>query len=138
MNSGFVLVALAFVCSLSTVAQDTLFFKNGREEVRSIELCDYYRLLDRSDPDTNVVVEREYFKSGSLKREATFNPYHSRTLHGGSKAWFESGQLMWEATYEHAKIVGPFLTFWENGQLKRKDNYVDGEFVEGEVGIVTN
>lgn len=133
MNSGFALVVLALVCALSSVAQDTLFFSIDGEEMESFELCDYYRLIDRSNPDTNMVVERDYFKSGLPKKIATFSPYELGTLHGPYKIWYESGQLKFEAVYNRGELDGTLVSYWDNGQMKRKESYVDGTFNEGQV-----
>ena len=113
--------------------QDRKYYDQDGYEVSSLELCHHYKVVDHSDPDTNKVVEREYYKLGQIKAEKTFNPYKQKVLHGKRKEWFENGKVKRDMEYRNGNLNGQLFTYWENGIMKRKDSYLDGKLIEGKV-----
>ena len=127
------LTILMSVLTFIVFGQDTTYYDYDGNKVNSLKSCHHYEVIDRSNPDTNKVVERVYFKSGQIKSERNYNPYSEKKLHGKRKEWYENGQIRKDIDFENGKLNGQLLTHWDNGQLKRKDTYKDGKLIEGKV-----
>ncbi len=52
-------------------------------------------------------------------------------MEGKSRVWFENGQLKSEIDYSYNSFNGLIVTYWKNGQLKRKDVFEKDKFIEG-------
>ncbi len=58
--------------------------------------------------------------------------YLEGKLHGLSQAWYATGQVQHERTYEHGKKVGQHQGWWSNGQRKFQYSFQEDEY-HGEV-----
>jgi len=74
---------------------------------------------------------KEYYKSGNLKNESTYN---NDILEGVAKGYYETGELEWEQSYLNNKLHGTAKSYYKNGQLEVIMNYhndkQDGEALE--------
>lgn len=129
---SILLLALSIPASFC-FAQDTTYYNSEDEEVDSIGLAKYYELVYIDEMDTNQVVEKEYYLSGQIKSEVHYNPYSESRRNGIRKEWYENGQIEKDIFYVNDTVDGQLLSYWENGQLKRKDIYDRGELLEGVV-----
>jgi periplasmic protein TonB len=113
------------------VAQDTTYFSTKGLKVHSLQECHVYEVVERNPADTNAAVERTYFRSGQIRHERHYLPYHTKTRHGRSMEWYENGLLRRQLTYDKGKLHGELLTYWDNGRMKRQDLFEQGKLVEG-------
>lgn len=126
------LVLMFFLISFKTsICQDTVFYDNLSNTVKSIDLADSYELKYYDKTDSNVVSTRVYLKTGELIEEKNYSNYRSKTIDGKYKVYFKNGQLKKEINYNIGKLNGNLLTFWDNGNPKRVDVYKDNILLIG-------
>lgn len=114
------------------IAQDTIYYDNDRNELKSIESMSYYKIITKDVLDTNQVMVKKYDKSGQILEENFYSLYTKHKREGKQKTWFKSGAFKSEVNFEKGKMSGHVLTYWENGQIKRKDFFKRGKFKNGE------
>lgn len=125
--STFILLLSSCIVS----AQDTTFYNEDWDTIQSINQCSYYKILERNSVDSNTASIKTFFKSGQIKEEINYSNYTKKKKHGNEKHWQENGQLRKEINYKSGEFHGRLTTFWPNGILKRKEEYIDGKFLTG-------
>lgn len=118
----------------SIFGQDTIYYDNEWNETQSFKTAFFFKTINTSRNRENEIVEKVYYKSGQIKSEIFYfldiNEKKNRT--GKSSFWYETGVLKTEISYKNGKKDGEFISYWENGKLKRKDNFKKGKFKNGE------
>ena len=127
------LVLILVVLTLTFFGQDTIYFNRIGDEVNSIELAQKYDVIIRDSTDINKVLSRTYLISGQIISEGYYKPYSKKIKQEKWKEWYELGQLRTEKNYKNGIVNGELLTYWENGQTKRRDFYEDGVLKNGKV-----
>lgn len=112
-------------------SQDTTFLDNNWNRVASKQHATYFKIVLRSQVDTNRALETVYFNSGKILTQKDYAVYKTRKLDGKVKEWFESGQLRKDIDYADGKKNGQLFTYWDNGKLKRADKYENDNLLEG-------
>ena len=56
-------------------------------------------------------------------------------MQGIWKKYYESGKLMESVTMRDNEENGPFVEYWENGNLKAEGAYLDGDNEDGELKL---
>lgn len=75
---------------------------------------------------------REYLLSGQLHCSLTYEHIQKSILHGPSESWHANGQLAAHADYTHGQLAGERRLYYSGGQLKRYEQYQDGQRTIGE------
>ena len=127
----YFLTLIFFASALNSFGQDTTFYNNDFGEVSAMNEATYYEVVIRDPADTNRAQMKSYDVSGQLKSEENYSDYPKKKRDGKFRSWYESGQLHTVIDYKNGFMFGQILTYWENGQPKRIDNYYDGKFVDG-------
>lgn len=112
------------------VLHDTLFLDEHYRKAPNLDTAARYIVPQKTDSIT--IVERTYNQQGQLLAETSFmhrNQY--KVKHGLERRWHSNGQLQLEVYYDHGMMDGTLKTWWENGHLKRQDEYQLGEFIRG-------
>ena len=71
----------------------------------------------------------EWFENGQLQTRQNFN---KGLPEGPHKKWNKKGILQLDAQYDKGERHGNFITYYDNGQMIRKDLYDRGRLVEGQ------
>lgn len=132
-----IVAIVLFLMPFCLYGQDKIYFDSNWKKVKSLKFAKYYRVITIDPTDTLRTNYQNYFLSGTLKSE-----YHLVKIPDGEgktkyvadgklKKWFENGKLQRENVFAVGKIVGPNLAYWENGQLRRQENYSNDKFVSG-------
>ncbi|MBC8311712.1 MAG: hypothetical protein H8E72_05360 [Candidatus Marinimicrobia bacterium] len=72
----------------------------------------------------NTEVKVSYYSHGGLEYESE---YKNGNLHGVTKYWDESENLISEASYSNGKIHGLSTSYFSDGSMKSKVNYYYGQ-----------
>lgn len=126
------IICIFFLFSFSFgFAQDTIYLNKDWKETLDTDKAAYYEVFvhDPSNPDK--VEKRTYFISGQIKAEEFYTSYKKLQREGQKRTWKEDGKIHSITNFKNGKWDGFFMTFWENGQLKRKDTFKKGKFKEG-------
>ena len=125
---------LLYISTVSLIGQDTIFYDIDWNIVQSLNESGYYKIVDFNDSDKDKIIERFYYSSGQIKSEDEYSSYseNKKILNGLRKEWFENGQLSKEINFKDNIFQEQVIIYWKNGQLKRIDNYSNGEYVDGQ------
>ncbi|WP_456379351.1 TonB family protein [Lutibacter sp.] len=127
----FLLVLLTVLITTYTYAQNIASTNKTSSKSIKINKKENYKILKYTDSITNQVIEERYFKSGQIKSRNSFLSSTIKKFHGKQTYWNKNGILHSEIYFKNGKKHGSFITYWENGQLKRQDFYTNGVFKEG-------
>jgi TonB family protein len=123
----YLLPFLFVLFSFNSFSQDTIFIDQNYYETTDISNAAYYVLKEKSATNPDAGYERRYFPSGQIKLEQYYSSFKERTLEGKRRMWRKDGSLWTENKYVEGKLHGHWISYWENGQLKRKDIYRNGK-----------
>ena len=123
---------LFFLISYVVTSQDTIYFDKELNKTTSDKLAYFYKVSSQSN--NNILVERRYFKNGQIRNESFYliDQDDKKIANGINKIWYDTGELHLEINYKLGNKNGMFLSYWKNGQLKRKDIYKNGKLKGGE------
>jgi periplasmic protein TonB len=125
------LTLILFACSLVSFGQDTTYYGKGDNQVTELDQATYYEVVLKDPTDANKAFVKSYDVSGKQKSEAHYVDYEKKKQDGKYMDWYKNGQLHTVIDFKDGMMHGQVLTFWENGQPKRNDNYENGKFIDG-------
>ena len=125
-------VLIAFI-SFNIHSQDTIYVGEfGREIVPKIE-AEFYKILTKDSLNQNVLHEYQYHLDDTLKGITTYSNYFSRKKERLSyRSFYKSGKPQLKIFFKKERFDGTLVSYWENGQLKRKDLFKNGKLIEGQ------
>lgn len=139
MTLKTLLIFVLFLLPVSMPGQTKTYFDLNDKKVESSKLAGYYSIEKPDSTDLNRKTEWKYFLSGKIKSETHFtnrvskrNPKKELFKRDGKfHEWYENGQLRKEINYMNGEFDGELTTYWDNGQVKRKENYEAGKSING-------
>ena len=79
-----------------------------------------------------IKTDKKYFKNGKIKSEISFKEKGNKKLREGkSTFWYSTGELKNIINYKGNKLNGERISYWKNGELKRKDIFKKGKLISG-------
>ena len=69
-----------------------------------------------------------FYRSGAKQFETLYDNQGNIVTR---KRWYENGQLRQKVSFKNGQFDGQLLTYWENGNAKRIDEYNNGELITG-------
>ncbi|GAB2770824.1 energy transducer TonB [Salinimicrobium soli] len=121
------------ISSTYLFSQDTIFIDRHYKETLDKSTAIFYSIKERSAENADAGYNRLYWISGQIKKEEYFSSFKEEVLEGKKTLWKEDGSLWTESEYVKGKLHGYLISYWENGQLKRKDLYKKGKLKEKKV-----
>lgn len=73
-----------------------------------------------------------FFPNGQKQEEMPYSNLRKQELHGTQTRWFESGQVQASEQYANNQRHGQLLTYYPDGKLRRREEYVRGIQVKSE------
>jgi len=128
---------LLFIAKVA-YGQDTTYFTNDGLRLLSNDKAGCYQVVTENVTNANSKEINVFYISGKKKVSATSVIINNNFVilkkakpiwgyDGKYQEWFENGQLKMTVNYSKGKKVGELKTYWENGNLKRKDIYENDE-----------
>jgi protein TonB len=71
-------------------------------------------------------VARVYYPSGKLRQYVPYGNVYRHLIHGTLTTWYEDGQLCTKEEYLNGVRQGDLLTYYPNGVVKRQERYEKG------------
>lgn len=127
------LFTLLLFTVFSAKSQDTIYNNKQGEEVKARELAVGYTVVSYNKKKGIKVTERTYTCSGQIKSESFYSDIDKKNLEGLKTSWNDNGKIRNQITYQKGKWHGDYISYWPNGNLRRKDNYKQGEFNKGKI-----
>ncbi|MDP3680369.1 MAG: energy transducer TonB [Flavobacterium sp.] len=122
------LVLFVLLSSITFYAQKKVYFTEDFKELPSADNAIYYTIYEESPEGT---LRTTYYLDNSLFTKDHFSNYKRRILNGTSEKWYKNGTKQMLAIYIKGKQEGVQTRYFENGQVKRTENFKNGEFVDG-------
>ena len=122
------LIIFVLLSSISFYAQKKVYFTEYFKELPSADNAVYYTIYEESPEGTLRIT---YYLDNSLFSKDYYSNYKRRILNGTSERWYKNGAKEMLAIYSKGKQEGIQTRYFENGQIKRTENYKNGEFVDG-------
>jgi antitoxin component YwqK of YwqJK toxin-antitoxin module len=122
------LALLALLLSISIYSQKKIYYTEDFKELRSTEGATYYSTYEDTKEGTTRTT---YFIDGTKRNYDEFSNFKKRIKDGVSITWYKNGNKEKELIYKHGKIDGISNLYYENIQIKRSENYKNGEFIDG-------
>lgn len=129
----FFLPFVFFFLSISAFSQDKTYTDKHYHETINLLEAVYYVEREEATDNPDAGYERFYFLSGKKRLERYYSSFKERILEGKRRVWREDGSLSHESNYSSGELDGPWISYWENGQLKRRDIYKKGKLKEKNV-----
>ncbi|MEZ7504517.1 energy transducer TonB [Flavobacterium sp. Arc2] len=122
------LALLVLLLSVSFYGQKKIYYTEDFKELRSTEGATYYSIYEDTKEGTTRTT---YFIDGTKRNYDEFSNLKKRIKDGNSITWFKNGNKEKELIYKKGKIDGVSNLYYENSQIKRSENYKNGEFIDG-------
>lgn len=79
-----------------------------------------------------IKTDKKYFKNGNIRFEITFQEKGNKKIREGkSSFWYNTGELKNIINYKRNKLNGERISYWKNGEIKRKDFFKKGKLKNG-------
>lgn len=114
--------------SLQIFPQGKVYFTEDFKELPSADNAIYYTIYEGSPEGT---LRTTYYLDNTVYSKDQFSNYKKRTLNGTSEKWYKNGVKEMLAIYSKGKQEGIQTRYFENGKIKRTENFKNGEFVNG-------
>lgn len=114
--------------SASFYAQKKVYFTADFKELPSEYNATYYSIYE---PEGKGTVRTTFFINDSIYSKDYFSNYKRREMNGTSERWYPSGKKESLAIYIKGKQEGIQTRYYENGTIKRNENFKNGKFVDG-------
>lgn len=118
---------------ISSLAQDTVFYDFKWNKIKSLIGARYYELTQKDSADSSKYVVRKYVRPRTLLEETRYSDSTLKIQEGLYRKFYESGDLHLLVNFKNGKMDGDLITYWGEGQLKRKDKYENGNFISGKI-----
>lgn len=125
------LTTLLLLLVIPSFSQDTVWFSKTGTITTHKDSAVRYNVVFKNKTDTQQVRILRYLQDGSLLEELNYFPYTPTPVLEGVFKRYNNGRLVDERLYGKNRLLGSHKTYWPNGQLKRIDTYIEGEFIEG-------
>jgi antitoxin component YwqK of YwqJK toxin-antitoxin module len=122
----FTLLLIAF----PIYAQKKTYLDENFKKLGSSQNAIYYNTFENKE-SSRKNTRTTYYINDSIKNIAHYSDYPNRILDGKFEERFQNGKTESISFYVNGKEDGKSLRYYENGQLKRSDNYSNGVFTDG-------
>ena len=127
-----ILTLTLFISFINIYGQDKIYLDKKYKKTNQKEQAQYYRIINPDAENHKIVIEQTYYVDGKIKYERKYSNYNKKKkVLEQNTVWFKNGNKHIVGNYSKGKMHGDFISYWENGQLKRKDFYKKGKLVEG-------
>ncbi|TDD76947.1 energy transducer TonB [Flavobacterium caseinilyticum] len=114
--------------SVQIFSQDKVYFTEDFKELPSADNAIYYTIYEDSPEGT---LRTTYYLDNTVYSKDQFSNYKRRILNGTSEKWYKNGVKEMHSIYIKGKQEGIQTRYFENGKIKRTENFKNGEFVDG-------
>lgn len=121
---------MVLLCAVTAGAQDTTWHSLTGPDPSDRALADYYLIAITDPTDSLKKSMYGWYTSGGKYNERHFR-YHEGKWSGPSMEWHPNGVMKTQMNFKDAQPDGLLQTWWDNGQLRRRETYENGELLEG-------
>ena len=112
-----------------TIETKRIYLDNSFSEVDSSN-AKFYKLVDFLDNDSLKSKVQIHYLSGASYSITEYSNYPKFIKNGLATRFHKTGKIKSEIEYQNNNYHGKLKTYYDNGQLKRDENYLDGKLIE--------
>jgi antitoxin component YwqK of YwqJK toxin-antitoxin module len=106
--------------------KETIYFDKNWKPILGLSDVSFYRIINYSN-GTIIGTVKDYFISGKLQMEGTFNSYlHKDCKNGLFTYYYENGKKKIEENYLNGKRNGKYTSWYPSGTKKEVVDFVNG------------
>lgn len=120
-----IILLLFITISLNSFSQDKIYLDSAWREIDSPEKAFYYRILEKDKRDKNKGKLIDYYMSGKIQSEAYYTDFKKGIKSGKFIMYYENGNIKRDMDYLDGKRNGKYLAYNENGKLTEEIDYVE-------------
>lgn len=121
-------VLFVLFLSFTFYGQKKIFYTEDFKELPTAKIATYYSTYEDIEKGTQRIT---YYIDGTVRNSDQFSNFHKKILNGTSVNWYKNGNKESVLLYTEGKQEGIQIRYYENGQVKRNENYKNGEFIDG-------
>lgn len=125
-----ILLSVAFLFATAQSKTETIFYDNNGIVCDSVDATTKSVYIYDDNVTGRGIIKR-YDRAGILTSVSEYSDIEGRILDGLSTDYYNDGSVKEEVNRVNNKLHGLVITYYPNGQMKRKDYYGGGEFVHG-------
>jgi antitoxin component YwqK of YwqJK toxin-antitoxin module len=122
------LVLFLFLSSFHFYAQEKTYYTEDFTELPNIDGATYYSTYEKTKEGTQ---RKTYYIDGTIKNSDQFSNLKRKVRNGSAESWYKSGGKKTVALYIKGKQEGIQTRYYENGQVKRTENFKNNKFIVG-------
>jgi protein TonB len=112
-----------------TIETKKIYLDNSLSEVDSSNAT-FYKLIDFLGNDSLMAKVKIHYTSGALYSITEYSNYPKFIKNGLATRFHNTGKIKSEIEYQNNNYHGKLKTFYESGQLKRNENYLNGKLID--------
>ncbi|HKR04259.1 MAG TPA: TonB family protein [Bacteroidia bacterium] len=132
MNKLCYLIILFITCEVcdAQIPVEKFFYDKEGNKTDSTNAFNYsiYHYDDSTKKAGTVI---KYSSNGNMTSETHYSNIAGGKLEGIYKYYYETGELKSTGNYSAHGLEGNLITYYRDGKIKRKDNFKDGKFMDG-------
>ena len=126
------IAALCWIFSLCSVCIDDTSKREPKQRVvRFDNGTNSYEVIFH-DRRRRLATLRSFTRTGLRLSEEHYLNFTLGIKHGQTRYWYENGRLRLTCDFKKAMVNGPLLTYYEDGTLKRREYYRQGQLKTGQ------
>ena len=122
------LLLFVLIATVTLYGQKKTYYTEDFKEVPTAEAATYYSTYEDFEGGTQ---RKTYYLDGNIRNADQFSNMKRKIRNGLAETWYKSGAKETTATYSKDKLEGAQTRYYENGAVKRIENYKNNEFVDG-------
>jgi hypothetical protein len=122
------LVLFVLLSSFHFYAQEKIYYTKDFKELNNIDGATYYSTYEESENGTQ---RKTYYLDGSIRNTDQFSNLKRKIRNGRAETWYKNGSKKTVAIYIKDKLEGAQTGYYENGQVKRIENFKNNKFIDG-------
>lgn len=121
-------ILFALFLSLTFYGQKKVYYTEHFKELPTAKDATYYSTYEDIEKGTQRIT---YYIDGRVRNSDQFSNFRKKILNGTSVNWYKNGNKESVLLYTKGKQEGVQTRYYESGQVKRNENYKNGEFIDG-------
>lgn len=122
------IVLLVLFLSITFYGQKKVYYNEDFKELPTFQGATYYSTYEDIENGTQ---RKTYYLDGAIRNSDQFSNLKRKIRHGSAETWYKSGSKKTVAFYIKDKLEGVQTGYYENGQVKRIENFENNKFIDG-------
>jgi antitoxin component YwqK of YwqJK toxin-antitoxin module len=123
-----ILVLFVLLSSFHFFAQEKIYYTEDFRELPNKNGATYYSTYEKIK---DGIQRKTYFLDGLIRNSDQFSNLKRKIRNGTSETWYNSGSKKTVALYIKDKLEGIQTGYYENGSVKRIENFENNKFIDG-------